>query len=122
MGELVGKIHFYVPNIFFIFLKCDIECKSSPKILINHQLSNNLRFHCVCYHCIIIICIQFSHMSHFFTELITWPRHQNIFFKISSNAINFEIKAPGNAGIGLSSKAGPSCEYLVSISSYKYCS
>ncbi|XP_021200426.2 uncharacterized protein LOC110383836 [Helicoverpa armigera] len=48
-------------------------------------------------------------------DLTTWPRHHNIFYKITSNGLNFEIKAPGNAGIGLASKAGPNCDFLVGI-------
>ncbi|XP_026732212.1 uncharacterized protein LOC113496988 [Trichoplusia ni] len=47
--------------------------------------------------------------------LTTWPRHHNIFYRITSSAINFEVKAPGNAGIGLSSKAGPTCDYIIGI-------
>lgn len=47
-------------------------------------------------------------------EFTTWPRHQNIFYKITSNGINFEIKAPGNAGIGLASKP-IKCDYMVAI-------
>ncbi|KAJ8736539.1 hypothetical protein PYW08_007195 [Mythimna loreyi] len=48
-------------------------------------------------------------------EFTTYPRHQNVFYKITSNGINFEIKAPGNAGIGLASKPGPNCDFLVGI-------
>ncbi|CAB3239750.1 unnamed protein product [Arctia plantaginis] len=46
-------------------------------------------------------------------EFVTLNGHQKIFYKITSSAINFEIKAMGNAVIGLAKKVGPECDYLI---------
>lgn len=41
--------------------------------------------------------------------------HQKIFYRITSSAINFEVKATGNAAIGLAKKIGQECDYLIVI-------
>lgn len=63
-----------------------------------------------------IIMHNMTHVPYFiFTEFTTMNGHQHVFYKITSSAINFEIKAPGNACIGLAKAIRPEWDYLVSL-------
>ncbi|XP_045447388.1 uncharacterized protein LOC123655672 [Melitaea cinxia] len=53
-------------------------------------------------------------------EFTTWPKHQNLFYKISSNALVFNIKGERNAAIGLAKNPGE-CEYWVLIGVDQQC-
>ncbi|RVE54470.1 hypothetical protein evm_000955 [Chilo suppressalis] len=46
-------------------------------------------------------------------EITTWPNHRNIFYRISSNGLIFEVKGHENAAIGLTKKLGTTCDFKV---------
>ncbi|XP_049873920.1 uncharacterized protein LOC126372285 [Pectinophora gossypiella] len=54
-------------------------------------------------------------------ELTIWPKHQNIFYYVSSSGLSFDVKAPANAIIGLARRPGSSCDYWVGIGDGNRC-
>lgn len=48
------------------------------------------------------------------SEFTTWPEHQNSFY-VTTNAMSFEVKAPGNALVKLGRKPIASCDISVSF-------
>lgn len=47
--------------------------------------------------------------------MTSWPKHKNIFYKITSSSLAFEVKGPGNALIGLAANLHKGCEYWILI-------
>ncbi|XP_063357680.1 uncharacterized protein LOC134647312 isoform X1 [Cydia amplana] len=54
-------------------------------------------------------------------EITTWPKHLNAFYKITSNALAFEVMANGNAAIGLSRKPANDCEFWIVMGERQQC-
>ncbi|KAL4716567.1 hypothetical protein ACJJTC_010231 [Scirpophaga incertulas] len=48
-------------------------------------------------------------------ELITWPNDHNLFYKITSSGLMFEVKGTEGACIGLSTEIGDTCDFWVGI-------
>ncbi|XP_046961371.1 uncharacterized protein LOC124531020 [Vanessa cardui] len=46
-------------------------------------------------------------------EFITWPKHQNIYYKVSSESLLFSIKGERNAAIGLAREPGECCYWVL---------
>ncbi|XP_063394952.1 uncharacterized protein LOC134679932 [Cydia fagiglandana] len=54
-------------------------------------------------------------------EITTWPKHLNAFYKITSNALAFEVKAAGNAALGLSRKPANNCDFWIVLGEGQRC-
>ncbi|XP_072945898.1 uncharacterized protein [Epargyreus clarus] len=48
-------------------------------------------------------------------EITTVSKQQSIFYKITSGSFTFQVKGPGNAGIGLSRKPSRHCQFWIVI-------
>ncbi|XP_046959421.1 uncharacterized protein LOC124529640 [Vanessa cardui] len=54
-------------------------------------------------------------------KFTTWPKHQYVFHKITSDALVFDIKGEENAAIGLAKEPGSECELWVLIGHREQC-
>ncbi|XP_050362317.1 uncharacterized protein LOC126781395 [Nymphalis io] len=53
-------------------------------------------------------------------DFITWPKHQNIYYKVTSDSLLFSLKGERNAAIGLAKEPG-NCSYWILIGYDQQC-
>ena len=59
------------------------------------------------------ICCETYIYVFFVLEFTTWPQRQHLYYKVTSNAINFQVKAPWDAEVGLSTNPHKWNDYTV---------